>query len=225
MAGDPVERDDPEAASFEELTQRQLRIARGEEPWGEGTSFEQSRRFRLEVVVPKLVDHTRKNSRGLIGAGRIDLLLSLSGLSPETTVLSCLVLRPRRVVVISSGNAVKCFELIRQILVHKGTWCDKTLELAECDPDDPTSIAKLVARVSSGSNQSESVTIDITGGKKIMTAAAALAAWKGDLPMTYVDGCFDPELRQPKPGSERSVTIDRPSSLFAREFENETEVS
>jgi hypothetical protein len=127
--------------------------------------------------------------------------------------------------VISSGDAVKCFELIRQALVQEGTWCDETVELVECDHDDPTSIAKLVGHVSSGSSRSGSTVIDITGGKKIMTAAAALAAWRWDLPMTYLDGCFDPELRQPEPGSERIVMIDRPSSLFDREFEDETEVS
>src|SRR5262249_43970877 len=62
---------------------------------------------------------------------------------------------------------------------------------------------------------------DITGGKKVMSATAALAAWQLDLPLCYIDSDFDPELRQPVPGTENLLLLSNPTTLFGvQEMEN-----
>ena len=164
--------------------------------------------------MPELVARAKVNSTLAVRPESVSLLLSLSGFSPGTTILTSLVFRPRRIVVISSGDAVASFETICRSLHNDVRWNDDAVELIECDPDDARSVARIVDQLVPGAEEAEGTLIDITGGKKIMTAAAALAAWHRDLPMSYVDGEYDKELRQPVPGTERIVMIDRPSVLF-----------
>jgi CRISPR-associated protein (TIGR02710 family) len=65
------------------------------------------------------------------------------------------------------------------------------------------------------------VVIDITGGKKIMSAAAALVATQLDLQMCYIDGGrYDSSLRQPVPGTEKLILLPNPTEIFMeREME------
>lgn len=56
--------------------------------------------------------------------------------------------------------------------------------------------------------------IDITGGKKVMSAAAALAAWQLDLQLCYLDGTWSPRLRQHVPGKDQLLMLPNPAALF-----------
>jgi hypothetical protein len=61
------------------------------------------------------------------------------------------------------------------------------------------------------------VLIDVTGGKKVMSAAAAMAAWEMDLRIVYTDCTFDPTRRIAIPGTEEIVLLDNPSLRFGGE--------
>jgi hypothetical protein len=71
-----------------------------------------------------------------------------------------------------------------------------------------------LGRLTAAGHERPSTAIDITGGKKVMSATAALAAWQLDLPLCYIDSDYDPEMRQPTPGSERLLFLNNPSTLF-----------
>jgi CRISPR-associated protein (TIGR02710 family) len=59
--------------------------------------------------------------------------------------------------------------------------------------------------------------IDITGGRKVMSAAAALAAWQLKLDLAYLEGQFDPQTRHSVPGTDRMLILSDPTTLFGEQ--------
>jgi hypothetical protein len=200
-------------ATLEQKRERLRRIFRGELTHGEGTAAEQARRFWMDDLYDDVVEAARANSAA-VERPAVDLLISLSGFSPETTLLAYELVRPARVLVISSENTRDKINTIYAKLDGKLAPAD--IEPRYVDPVDPIEIYDLVKRaIYRGPQRSPlSAIIDITGGKKVMSAGAALAASQLDLPMCYIDSDFDPEMRQARPGSERLKVLPNPTRLF-----------
>jgi CRISPR-associated protein (TIGR02710 family) len=192
---------------------RLRRIFRGEEQYGQGNAAEQARRFRLNELLPLTVERAKLNS-ARVPRDPVDLLVSLSGFSPETTILAFELLdRPQRLMIIGSEATRSSVDVIQETLKLPLS----RLHVEECEPTDPLGIYQFVqkaARMVPRAGGQPRIIIDITGGKKVMSASAALAAAQLDLPLCYVDGRFDPELRQSEPGTERLVILDNPTRLF-----------
>jgi hypothetical protein len=74
-------------ATLEQMHDRMRRIFRGELPYREGTAAEQARQFWLDNVYTDVVEAAKKNSIN-VERPAVDLLVSLSGFSPETTLLA-----------------------------------------------------------------------------------------------------------------------------------------
>jgi CRISPR-associated protein (TIGR02710 family) len=145
----------------------------------------------------------------------VDLLVSLSGFSPITTILAFEVLRPKRLLVISSEKASAGIEVIGNHVVGPGKLKHADFRNESCNPTDPRSIFELVRpRVPGKSDGTTVNVIDITGGKKVMSATGSLAAWQLNLAFCYVDSEYDAATRAPVPGSEQLVTYDNPTALF-----------
>ncbi|MBU2670177.1 hypothetical protein KOI35_42425 [Actinoplanes bogorensis] len=200
--------------TLEEMNRRLRRIFRGEEGFGDGPSAEQARRYRLTELLPLVVEAAKINSTEL-PRERIDLLVSLSGFSPETTIIAFRLLQPARLMIIGSDATWASLDTIQSAL---------GLSLSQfwahpVEPTDPMKIYQLIKEAvrtaSTGAAERPNVLIDITGGKKVMSASATLAAAQLDLPMCYIDSTFDAELRQSVPGTERLVIIPNPTKMFA----------
>jgi hypothetical protein len=190
------------------------RIFRGELPYGDGTSADQARRFWFDQMYHDVVDAAQRNSAS-VERPTVDLLVSLSGFSPETTLLAYELLQPSRLLVISSERTRVIFNVIHEKL--QGRLSPAEIDRSYVDPVDPMEIYDLVKRairVQDPGGRPLSVVIDITGGKKVMSAGAALAASQLDLPMCYIDSDFDPEMRQALPGTERLCVLPNPTALF-----------
>jgi CRISPR-associated protein (TIGR02710 family) len=205
--------------SLTEMNDRLRRIFRGEEQYGEGQPAEQARLFRLTEILPATISSARRNSAD-VPRTPVDLLVSLSGFSPETTILAFELLRPERLMIISSESTRDSVDVIQEALRLPLS----RIDVRYVDPVDPMKIYQLVqeaARTPSATDDNRAhVIIDITGGKKVMSASAALAAAQLDLPLCYIDSLFDPELRQSEPGTERLVIVPNPTTLFGdREME------
>lgn len=190
---------------------RLRRIFHGEEEYGDGNAAEQARRYRLTELLPLTVEQAKLNSTG-VPRQPVDVLVSLSGFAPETTILAYELLQPHHLMVICSEATRGSVETIEETLKLPPA----RLHVEECEPTDPLGIHRLVRKAVGllPEDGGPRVIIDITGGKKVMSASAALAAAQLDLPLCYVDGRFDPELRQSEPGTERLMILDRPTSLF-----------
>jgi hypothetical protein len=145
-------------------------------------------------------------------------MVSLSGFSPMTTILAYELVKPERVLVISSaGTEVHSYDLIHRHLVAEGELKTWQLRYQPCDPTDPYAIYKLVKSEVDGYRGGDvkaTAIIDITGGKKVMSAAAALVAWRLDLRLCYVESEYDAEMRQPVAGTERLLVLPNPTTLF-----------
>jgi CRISPR-associated protein (TIGR02710 family) len=200
--------------SLPEMNARLRRIFRGEEKYGDGPAAEQARRYRLTELLPATVAQARRNSAD-VPRGPIDLLVSLSGFSPETTILAFELLQPQRLMIIGSDSTRASVDVINDALKLPLS----RLDMRYGDPTDPLKIYQFVQEAAQTAPPARDggrprIIIDITGGKKVMSASAALAAAQLDLPLCYIDGKFDPELRQSEPGTERLVILPNPTALF-----------
>lgn len=207
--------------TFDEHVERMHRITVGAEPYGEGIPYEQATRYYLDYLVEECAERARKNGREL--PQRVDLLISVTGFSPRTTILAFKVLRPRRLVVIPSENARGSVNTIARYVVGEGGLEQADFSQRPCVPTDPLSIYNVVKDELDllGREDGHAISyIDITGGRKVMAATAALAAWQLDLGLCYLDGGFDPVLRQAIPGSDRLLLLENPTSLFGEQEMN-----
>lgn len=209
------------ALSFDEHVRRMHQITIGAERYGQGVAYEQATRYYLDHLVEECAERARRGCSGL--PDHVDLLISVTGFSPRTTILAFKVLRPRRLVVIPSENARGSINTIARYVVGEGGLQQADFSQRPCVPTNPLSIYNVVKDelelLERQGGQAISY-IDITGGRKVMSATAALAAWQLDLGLCYLDGEYDPELRQAVPGSDRLLLLDNPTSLFGEQEMN-----
>jgi CRISPR-associated protein (TIGR02710 family) len=90
-----------------------------------------------------------------------------------------------------------------------------------CNPTDPLGIYRIVKeeleRPDVATGGRPYAIIDITGGRKVMSAAAALAAWQLKLDLAYMEGQFDRQSRHPVPGTDRMLILSDPTTLFGEQ--------
>jgi hypothetical protein len=206
------------ALSFDERVRRMHQITIGEERYGEGIPYEQATLYYLDHLVEECAERARRECPGL--PDHVDLLISVTGFSPRTTILAFKVLQPRRLVVIPSENARGSVNTIARYVIGEGGLQQADFSQRPCVPTDPLSIYNVVKDelelLDRQDGQAVSY-IDITGGRKVMSATAALAAWQLDLGLCYLDGEWDAKLRQAVPGSDRLLLLDNPTSLFGEQ--------
>lgn len=204
---------------FERKAARLLSIERGEDTYREGSAGEQAMRFYLDEMLDEAVERALARSDRLPRTP-VGLLISLSGFSPVTTILACRLLGPERLLVISSEQTEASINVIADHLVGPGGLRHSDFMHVRCTPTDPRGIYKAIKEELSRHWHLDAqpyAVIDITGGRKVMSAAAALAAWQLKLDLCYVESDYDPERRQPLPGSDRLLLLDNPTALFGEQ--------
>ncbi|GAA2395524.1 hypothetical protein Cme02nite_55800 [Catellatospora methionotrophica] len=192
-------------------------ILRGHDTWGEGTASEQATAFFLDTMLDETVARVRKQNPAL--KRPVDLLISMSGFSPLTTILAYELIRPTRLLVIYSEQAGTSVDVIAQRVLRPGRLRQLDFSHRSVDPTDPQGIYREVKAEldRATTNGTLSAMIEITGGKKVMSAAAALAAWQLNLSLCYLDGDYDTEFGRVVPGDERPLLLDNPTALFGEQ--------
>jgi tetratricopeptide (TPR) repeat protein len=205
---------------FDARLDRLERILHGAEQYGDDSEagpIDQALQFQLDEMIDEIVERTRARSAAALPSHGIDLLVSLSGFSPMGTIITYHLLRPRQLLVIGSEETKASIDIIGDALVPRQLPL-RNFTHERCDPTDPLSIYRLIKarldQVAETARRRPTAVIDITGGKKVMSAAAALAAWQLDLPLSYLDGKFSPRLRQHIPGEDRLLMLPNPAALF-----------
>jgi hypothetical protein len=201
-------------ATLKQKRERLKRIFRGQETYGDGTAAEQASRYRLAEMYDDAVAEARANSAD-VERPQVDLLVSLSGYSPETTLLAYELTQPSRLLVISSEETIAQVEVIYEKIAGRLRFSEFAYD--KVNPVNPLDIYRLVKKAVQPAQPGDppvKAIIDITGGKKVMSASAALAASQLDLKMCYIDSRFDPEMRQAIPGTERLCILSNPTELF-----------
>lgn len=149
-----------------------------------------------------------------------DVLVSLMGFSPETIVLTAASLKPKELIIVTGQNTVANYDLVVDYLVRKKILSYHQISLKKVDIHNLDDIYQTITR-SIVEHKTSSVIVDITGGKKIMSASAAQAAWEINAPLCYVEGDYDPIARRPALGSERLEILSNPSREKARQARRE----
>jgi len=192
------------------------------EKWKKFTKSEKKQQeeyFYKELLddVVSLSKEKWKNNKKVKGK-EFDLLITMSGFSPETSVIAGKTISPKKVLVVSSENTKEGIDIIGNYLV-KDIGHSNFFHLT-CDPTDPLDIYKAIKNKIKEISNNEKIRaiVDITGGKKIMSAAAGLVAWQLDLPICYTESKnYDPILRRPIPGDEEILFLPNPITLYGDE--------
>jgi hypothetical protein len=211
---------------FAEKLVRLRRILAGTETYGDEdrSAADQALEFQLKEMLDDMVERARRKSQNALPP-RVDLLISLSGFSPITTILTFKLLRPTQLLVINSEANKRSIDIIADELIGNGELRYADFMHESVTPTDPSSIYRVVkAKLDSLTDGRKALyaVIDITGGRKVMSATAALAAWPLNLRLAYLDGDYSPELRQNLPGKDRLILLDYPAALFGDQVMDRT---
>jgi hypothetical protein len=145
------------------------------------------------------------------------VLVSLMGFSPETTIISAALLRPQWVLVVLSEKGEDSYDRAHEFLTSHRILRPSQIQKLTVSPTDPVEIYREIKRALSriGSpGTTPSHIFDVTGGKKIMSATAGQVAWEEDWPLCYIESpAYDPEIRRPLPGHERLIRLPNPSRI------------
>lgn len=122
-------------ASFGERVARMRRIGLGAEPYGRGDRpHEQAIEFYLDELLEECVERAARSCPHR--PNQVDLLISLCGFSPTTTILAYELLRPRRPVVITSEDADESINVIGTRVVGPGRLQHKDFSPRVCPPTE-----------------------------------------------------------------------------------------
>ena len=178
--------------------------------------------FYFDQVLPPLLAVLEKRpSHQQLRAEQVQVLVSLMGFSPETTVICTAVLRPQSLVVVLSERAEHSYDRAHAFLTTHKILRPSQIERVLIPPSDPRTIyneiRRALVRAVDNKGTPHKRIFDITGGKKIMSAAAGQVAWEADWPLCYIDdsGTYDAILRRPAPGQEQVILLPSPTHRLA----------
>ncbi len=125
-------------------------------------------------------------------------------------------------VVVVSQDAEDSVDVIHdRVTLPDGPLRPRDFNYEPCDPTDPLSIYRIVKkeldRLSRTVDGQPYAIIDITGGRKVMSAAAALAAWQLKLDLAYLEAQFDRHTRHPILGTDRLIILSDPTLIFGEQ--------
>jgi hypothetical protein len=170
--------------------------------------------FYFEKILPEVLKALETTHAELEERGNLDVLVSLMGFSPETMVISASLLRPRKLVVLLSEETKKYYDTAARYLLKHEIVSPSGLIPEYVNPTDPFDLYRKVRRHLQPRGAGM---LDVTGGKKVMSATAAQAAWELNIKLCYVESKhYIPELRRPEPGTERLMVLLNPSTQRAK---------
>ncbi len=165
--------------------------------------------FYFRNILPAVVAHHQQNSGITLPC---ELLVSLMGLSPETTVLATTFVRPRRLQILASQNSSRYCTQCIDFLVQHELLTRESIGVCIIDPIDHQKLYAVL--LDELGRTSGSRLVDLTGGKKIMSAVAGHAAWSLGLPVCYLESrAYNEQTRRPKPGSEELMILNPPKRI------------
>lgn len=191
------------------MTQLDQYIEQWIQDTGNPATHDEAKKFYAEKIMPQLLVHLKDTDivgKQLRENGGVDTLFSVLGMTPAPIVITQHLLQPKNHVIFYDKN-IKVKD--DKILAHLDS--NPTYVMFEDESFGTIyETMKEMLIVSEGGN----IVIDITGGKKSMTAAASIFAKDFDFSIVYVDmstpGSYIPAIHQTRPGSERLNLVYSP---------------
>lgn len=191
------------------MTQLDQYIEQWIQDTGNPATHDEAKKFYAEKIMPQLLVHLKDTDivgKQLRENGGVDTLFSVLGMTPAPIVITQHLLQPKNHVIFYDKN-IKVKD--DKILAHLDSNPTYVMFKDESFGTIYETMKEMLI-VSEGGN----MVIDITGGKKSMTAAASIFAKDFDFSIVYVDmstpGSYIPAIHQTRPGSERLNLVYSP---------------
>lgn len=155
--------------------------------------YQLAEKLYFDKLFPEILDNFHEKYNHLFGTNEV--LISMLGFSPEPIILTAYAMKPVKHYIITTEQKEEVIARIKDFIDHD-------FNLIILENISFNTIYKSLKEIIYDTDSSE-ITVDITGGKKSMVAAAAIFGKDYRCKITYVDfGEYIRELRKPKPGSE-----------------------
>lgn len=167
--------------------------------------------FYCENIVPPLMPVLReKFSKTYSRNPQYDGLISLLGFAPDTVILAYKFINPKKLVVLHTDATGHFLDV-----VHKYTEIPVASFFHESFFEEPnTDIYRALEAALKRFPKGAKIAIELTGGKKTMSGALAIASGMLDIDLLYIDYTeYMPEFRKPKPVSTYIHLVGNPLRL------------
>ena len=156
-------------------------------------NFTKAQELYYDNLFQAVIDNFNANYQGSIPSGGV--LFSILGFSPEPIVLTAKAIEPEKHIIFTTNNKSDGNDYLEKFLESK-------YEMIYIEDENFNTIYKALKECLI-LNPNSNMTLDITGGKKSMVAAASIFGKDYGCKIVYVDFKeYLKELRKPMPGSE-----------------------
>lgn len=156
-------------------------------------NFNRAQELYYENLFEAVIDNFKNNYKESIPSGGV--LFSILGFSPEPIILTAKAVEPEKHIIFTTNNKNDGNDYLEKFL-------DSNYEMIYIEDEDFNTLYKAL-KESLILNPNSNITLDITGGKKSMVAAASIFGKDYGCKIVYVDFAeYLKELRKPLPGSE-----------------------
>lgn len=156
-------------------------------------NFNKAQELYYENLFNAVIDNFKNNYKNKIESGGV--LFSILGFSPEPIILTAKAVEPEKHIIFTTNNKSDGNDYLEKFL-------DSNYEMIYIEDEDFNTLYKAL-KESLILNPNSNITLDITGGKKSMVAAASIFGKDYGCKIVYVDFKeYLKELRKPLPGSE-----------------------
>lgn len=156
-------------------------------------NFNKAQELYYENLFNAVIDNFKNNYKNKIDSGGV--LFSILGFSPEPIILTAKAIEPEKHIIFTTNNKSDGNDYLEKFL-------NTNYEMIYIEDENFNTLYKAL-KESLILNPSSNITLDITGGKKSMVAAASIFGKDYGCKIVYVDFAeYLKELRKPLPGSE-----------------------
>ena len=178
-----------------------------------GGKAKEAKDFYYENLFDTVIERFEKNNQQVISGSSVDVLISILGFSPEPIVLGAKLLKPKTHIIIHDAGVSLNEENNR--IIGKYLTDYHFVELQ----DETFSCLYDTLKEQLSIHPAQHCVINITGGKKSMSASAGIFARDFFCDLIYVDySKYHPSTRRPEPGSEFLNLVHSPYRDFPELF-------
>jgi hypothetical protein len=174
----------------------------------EASNDDKAADFYCRQIVPVLVPSLRKHFRDKYSRGpNYDGLVSLLGFTPETVIIAQQFAQPKTLVVLHTTETAGLLDtVVRYTGISAASFYHEPFA-EEPSRNIYIALERALTRFPHGSK----VAIELTGGKKTMGGALAVAAGMLNIDLLYIDyGEYMPAFRKPTPASTFVHLVENP---------------
>lgn len=179
----------------------------------ERATFEQreiAEAYYAEELMGLITKEFIKNNKGKVYE-KVDVMIMSVGTSYEPLVLNISLFQPNRIMFLYTE---KTETTIDQVVEFCGL-SSSDFQKAQVNEVDPLDIYKEIKKAYLKWSSKSPMYIDITGGTKAMSAAAAMAGAVIDIQLVYMGSThYLSDFRKPDPGSETLYYVSNPYEVF-----------